>query len=281
MKRPVDIVVISDVHLGTYGCHAQELLNYIKSIKPKVLILNGDIIDIWQFRKYYFPREHMEVINRIMKMSLQGTKVYYIAGNHDDMLRKFMPYSAGHIHLRDKLIMQYEGKRYWFFHGDIFDFSVRYSRFIARLGGKGYDLLIRINRLINHWRSRFSLPRVSFAGKVKRSVKRAAAFISDFETTAIELAAQQEYDYVVCGHIHQPVIREVQSIQRKVIYMNSGDWVENLTALELYQGKWQLYRYEKEEFEWVNKKLHVPDPVQNAAAEMPREWEMLNLPDEW
>ena len=281
MKRPVDIVVLSDVHLGTYGCHAEELLSYLKSIKPKVLILNGDIVDIWQFRKYYFPKEHIEVINRIMKMSLSETKVYYLIGNHDDTLRRFMPYSAGNIHLRDKLILQFEGKKYWFFHGDIFDVSIKYSRFLAKLGGQGYDLLIRFNRLVNNLRHRLSMPRISIASNVKRGVKKAVKFIRDFEETAIDLAIKQKYDYVVCGHIHKPEIREAVTAQGKVTYMNSGDWVENLTSLELVNGKWQIYRYEKEEFDLLNKKLSVkvsmntqPEPP------VPFELEMVNLPDE-
>ena len=131
MKHEPDIVVISDVHLGTYGCHAKELLQYLKSIKPKTLIINGDFIDIWQFRKRYFPKEHMQVIQRILKMAAKGTKVYYITGNHDDVLRRYSDFSTGNIHLRDKLVLQLKGQRVWIFHGDIFDLSVRYSPFIA------------------------------------------------------------------------------------------------------------------------------------------------------
>lgn len=280
MKRPVDIVVISDTHLGTYGCHAEELLNYLKSIKPKVLILNGDIVDIWQFRKYYFPKEHIEVINKIMKMSLTETKVYYLVGNHDDKLRKFMPYSAGNIHLRDKLILQFEGKKYWFFHGDIFDISIKYSKFLARLGGQGYDLLIRVNRLINNIRHRLSMPRVSIASNVKMGVKKAVKFIRDFEDTAIDLAIKQQYDFVVCGHIHKPEIREVTSPQGNVTYMNSGDWVENLTSLELSNGKWQIYHYEKEEYEVLNKKLAVKNNKKSKPELVSLDLEMVNLPDE-
>src|SRR6056297_3924575 len=121
MKRELDIVILSDVHLGTYGCHAKELHNYLKSIQPKTLILNGDFIDIWQFRKRYFPKEHLQVIQRILKMSARGTKVYYITGNHDEALRRYSDFSSGNIHLRDKLELQLNGKSYWIFHGDIFD----------------------------------------------------------------------------------------------------------------------------------------------------------------
>ena len=127
MKRELDVVILSDVHLGTYGCHAKELLNYLKSIKPGMLILNGDFIDMWQFRKRYFPKDHIQVIQYILKMASKGVKVYYITGNHDDALRRYSDFSAGNIHLRDKLILQLGGKSYWIFHGDIFDLFIQYS----------------------------------------------------------------------------------------------------------------------------------------------------------
>ncbi len=255
MKRELDIAIISDVHLGTYGCHAQELLNYLKSIKPSVLILNGDFIDIWQFRKNYFPKVHVQVIQRIMKMAGSGVKVYYITGNHDDALRRFSDFSMGNIHLRDKLVLQLNGQKHWIFHGDVFDLFIRYSPLIARLGGNGYDWLIRLNRFINKIRTRFGKPRMSFAGKVKNRVKEAVKFISDFEDTAIKMAEEHGYDYVICGHIHKPQMRRAGN----VTYLNSGDWVENLTALEYAHGKWRMFEYDETEFELVNPKLKVKE----------------------
>lgn len=255
MKRELDIAIISDVHLGTYGCHANELLNYLKSIKPQVLVLNGDFIDIWQFKKSYFPKEHVKVIQRVMKMALNGTKVYYIIGNHDDALRQFSDFSMGNIHLRDKLLLQIHGSKHWIFHGDIFDLFVRYSPFIARMGGQGYDWLIRINRFINNLRARMGKPRMSFAGKVKNRVKEAVKFIADFEETAIQLATEQGYDFVICGHIHKPQVRTAGN----VTYLNSGDWVENLTALEYAFGKWSVFEYDEAEFNIINPKLQVKE----------------------
>lgn len=259
MKRQVDIVVLSDVHLGTYGCHARELNHYLKSIEPRTLVLNGDIFDIWNFKKSYFPKEHLEVVRRIMKMAVSGTKVYYLTGNHDDLLRKFGELSFGLVHLRNKLVFQIDGKTHWVFHGDVFDASIQRARWLARLGGQGYDLLIRINRLINGCRRLFGFAPVSFAAKIKKSVKGAVKYISDFENTAIELAAEKGYDYVVCGHIHRPQMREVTAENgRKVTYMNSGDWVEHLTALEFAHGKWQIYHYDETEFEVLSPLLQVP-----------------------
>ncbi len=248
MKRALDIVVISDVHLGTYGCHARELLGYLKSIKVDTLILNGDFIDIWQFRKRYFPKEHMMVIQRILKMASKGTKVYYITGNHDDALRRYSDFSSGNIHLRDKLILRLKGQSYWLFHGDIFDASIKLSPFIARLGGKGYDWLILLNRLVNKVRLAMGMPRMSFAGKIKDRVKEAVKYISDFEDTAINLAAEEQYDYVICGHIHRPQMRTVDVKGRQVTYLNSGDWVENLTSLEYKQGEWSVYHYDESDY---------------------------------
>ena len=148
-KRPVEIVVLSDVHLGTYGCHANELFDYLKTIKPKILILNGDIIDIWQFRKSYFPKSHLKIIRKIIDFTSKGTTVYYITGNHDEMLRKFSDIKMGNFSILDKLVLEIDGKKAWFFHGDIFDNSVHQAKWIAKLGGLGYDYLILLNRLIN------------------------------------------------------------------------------------------------------------------------------------
>jgi UDP-2,3-diacylglucosamine pyrophosphatase LpxH len=260
MKRTVDIVILSDVHLGTYGCHARELLNYLKGIRPKALVLNGDIFDIWYFKKSYFPKEHLEVVRRILKMAAEGTKVYYLTGNHDDLLRKFGEMTFGLVHLRNKLVFQIDGKTHWVFHGDVFDASIQRARWLARLGGEGYDLLIRINRLINRTRSLFGMPPVSFAARVKKSVKGAVKYISDFEDTAIQLAAEKGYDYVICGHIHRPQIRQVTAANgRQVTYMNSGDWVEHLTALEFVRGEWSIYQYDASLHEVVSPRLRVPE----------------------
>lgn len=260
MKRQLDIVVLSDIHLGTYGCHASELNNYLKSIEPRTLVLNGDIFDIWNFKKSYFPKEHLEVMRRILKMAVSGTKVYYLTGNHDDLLRKFGELSFGLVHLRNKLVFQIDGKTHWVFHGDVFDASIQRARWLARLGSEGYDLLIRINRVVNGARRMFGFPPVSFAARVKKSVKGAVRYISDFEETAIELAAEKGYDYVICGHIHRPQMQEMVAKNGHIVtYMNSGDWVEHLTALELANGKWQIYRYDELDFNVVNPRLQVPE----------------------
>ncbi len=248
MKRKVDLVVISDVHLGTYGCKAKELLQYLKSIEPKTLILNGDFIDIWQFKKSYFPALHLQIIKHILHLSLKDCKVIYITGNHDEFLRKFSPMTFGKMELVDKVVMQLNGKKAWFFHGDVFDASVQHSKWIARLGGIGYDYLIRLNNLTNWILSKMGREKYSFSKKIKNSVKKAVKFISNFEETASELAIENKFDYVICGHIHQPQKRRITNYKGHCLYLNSGDWIENLTALEYQHGEWSVYTYDKSHY---------------------------------
>ena len=251
-KRVIELVVISDVHLGTYGCHASELLKYLNSIKPKTLLLNGDIVDIWQFRKSYFPKSHLKVIKKIISLSTKGTKVYYITGNHDEFLRKFSNLQLGSIHLIDKLILDLDGKKAWVFHGDVFDASVNHTKWLAKLGGWGYDLLILVNRFINWVLKQINKPPYSLSKKIKSNVKSAVKFISNFENTCTELAIENKFDYVICGHIHEPKIEKISSKKGETLYLNSGDWIENLTALEYNKKKWKIFQYEKVNFENVN-----------------------------
>ena len=246
-KREVDIVVISDIHLGTYGCHAKELLQYLKSIKPKKVILNGDIIDIWQFSKRYWPKSHMQVVKHIMGLISNGVKVYYITGNHDELLRKFVGFKLGSFSILNKYILKINGKRAWIFHGDVFDVTMQHSKWLAKLGAIGYDILILINRAVNFFFVKMGSGPVSMSKKIKSSVKSAVKFINNFEQTAADIAISNEYDYVVCGHIHQPEIKTIANKEGEVIYLNSGDWVENLTALECTRGVWDMYRYHEDE----------------------------------
>lgn len=242
-KREVDIVVLSDIHLGTYGCHATELLRYLKSVKPKTLILNGDIIDIWQFSKRYWPATHMMVIKHIIGLIAKDVPVYYIPGNHDEMLRRFKGFNLGSLKIVNKLSLKIDNKRVWVFHGDVFDVVMQNSKWLAKLGAVGYDTLILINRFVNYISQKMGKGKLSFSKKVKNTVKSAVKFINDFEETVCEIAAESNYDYVVCGHIHHPEIKKVTTKKGEVIYMNSGDWIENLTSLEYADGKWTIYNY--------------------------------------
>lgn len=247
-KRHVRVAVISDVHLGTYGCHAEELNKYLKSIQPEILIINGDFIDIWQLSKFYFPDSHWNVLKRIIKMVMNGTQVYYLTGNHDEMLRKFSGAQLENFHLEDKLVIELDGKKCWFFHGDVFDVTMRNSKWLAKIGGAGYDVLILINRFINHLLQKIGKEKISFSKKVKDSVKTAVKHISNFEKTAAEIAVHNHYDYVICGHIHEPVTKEFAFANGNTVYLNSGDWIENLTALEYNNEKWNLVWFHKLQF---------------------------------
>lgn len=242
-KREVDLVVISDVHLGTYGCHSKELLIYLKSINPKQIILNGDIIDIWQFSKSYWPESHMKVVRRIMKFITDGVPVYYLTGNHDEMLRKFVDINMGSFRLQNKLVLNLNGQKAWFFHGDVFDVTMQNSKWLAKLGAVGYDTLILLNSFVNWCLTRMGREKMSFSKKIKAKFKDAVKFINDFENTAAELAIDKGYSYVVCGHIHQPEMREIKMNSGSVLYLNSGDWVENLTSLEYHNGEWSIFKF--------------------------------------
>ena len=264
-KRDVEIVVISDVHLGTYGCQSKELTRYLKSIKPKKLILNGDIIDIWQFNKRFWPKAHFAVIKQVINMLLDGTEVYYLTGNHDEMLRRFSNASIGNFHLLDKMSLTIDDKKAWIFHGDVFDATMKHAKWLARLGGIGYDLLIMLNSFINFVLTKMGKEKMSLSKRIKNSVKSAVKYIQDFEQVASDLAVENNFDYLICGHIHQPQIKVMQDSQQRgeVLYLNSGDWIENLTALEYNHGAWKLYQYDEPQVKKDKKQSKKKPPKEN------------------
>jgi len=248
-KRHVDVVVLSDVHLGTYGCRAKELVNYLKSITTNILILNGDIIDGWQFSKRYFPVAHMMVLKEILQFVTNGTRVFYITGNHDEMMRRYADIQIGNFTLTDKLVLEIDNKMTWIFHGDVFDNTTKGgAKVLAKLGSSGYSLLIRFNRFINFILKFLGRERVSISKSVMAGVNKAVSKINDFELIAAELAIEKKYDYVICGHIHQPVKKVVETKDGKVTYLNSGDWVEHCTALEYQQNEWTIFEYDEKNF---------------------------------
>ena len=260
-KRDVDLVIISDIHLGTYGCHAKELLQYLQSINPKAIVLNGDIIDIWQFSKSYWPQAHMKVVRRLMKYIAANIPVYYLTGNHDEMLRKFADMSVGSFQLQNKLILNLDGHKAWIFHGDVFDVTMQNSKWLAKLGAIGYDTLILINSFTNWLLTILGREKMSFSKRIKAHFKDAVKFINNFENTAAELAIENGYSYVICGHIHQPEIKTISTHKGEVLYLNSGDWVENLTALEYHEGQWEIFRYLPENFKERVEDIDVNEPT--------------------
>lgn len=244
MKRKVEIVVISDTHLGTIGSRAEELHNYLKNIDPKIIILNGDIIDIWQFSKRHWNKYHNKIIRQLLKFVSNGVKVHYVVGNHDETFRRFLHFELNGFNIVNKLKLEIDGKKAWFFHGDVFDVTMQHSRWITRLGGYSYDALIFLNSVMNKFLSSFGQEKISFSKKIKNKVKAAVSYINKFEDTVGEIAIRNGYDYVVCGHIHQPCIKTIENNKGSVQYLNSGDWIENLTALEYNNKKWEIFQYE-------------------------------------
>lgn len=243
-KRKLDIVVISDVHLGSVGAKAEDLNQYLKSIQPKILILNGDFIDGWNFKKKYFPEAHFEVIRRVIKKINSGTQVYYISGNHDEFIRKYNGLKLGNFSILNQLELELHNKKMWFFHGDIFDASIQgRMKYLAKLGGKAYDLLIWSNRKVNQVLNFLGKEKMSFSKTIKNSVKIAVKWIGDFEKVASAIAIEKGFDYVICGHIHCPQIKNYENDKGKTLYLNSGDWVENLTSLEYSKKKWKVYQH--------------------------------------
>jgi UDP-2,3-diacylglucosamine pyrophosphatase LpxH len=265
-KRPVDVVVLSDLHLGTYGSRAKEITSYLRSISPQMLILNGDIIDIWQFSKHYFPAAHFGVIKEITHLMSNGTRVIYITGNHDETLRRYSGLDLGNFQLTDKLVIEINHKMTWIFHGDVFDNTTRGSaRVLAKLGSSGYGLLILLNRLINRGLHLFGQQRISLSKKIMAGVNKAVAKVNDLEMIAAELAIEKKYDYVICGHIHQPCKKTIVTEKGEVVYLNSGDWIEHLSALEYRDNDWHLYEYDASQTE--NNKADNSRPPVNVVSE--------------
>lgn len=254
-KRCVDVVVLSDLHLGTYGCHAREIVTYLKSISPQILVLNGDIIDIWQFSKHYFPSTHVAIIKEILNLITSGTRVIYITGNHDEMLRRYSDLQLGQFQLTDKLVIEIDNKMTWIFHGDVFDNTTKGgAKFWSRMGSNGYALLLGFNRFINKLMKMIGREKISLSKNVMKKVNESIIKIDEFETLIAELAIQKNYEYVICGHIHQPQKRVIANRNGSVVYLNSGDWVDHLTSLEYYQNDWHIYKYEESQMKTINVK---------------------------
>lgn len=256
-KRRVRTIWISDTHLGTKGCKAEYLLDFLKAHQCENLYLVGDIIDGWQMKKSaYWPQAHSNVVRRILTLAKRGTKVIYVTGNHDEFLRKYSDNDFGNIHLVDRAEHETrKGQRLLVLHGDEYDVIVRYHKWIARLGDVSYRMLLILNRWFNHARARCGYGYWSLSSYIKHRVKKAVSFISDYEQALASECKRKGYDGVVCGHIHHAEIRTIDDI----VYHNCGDWVESCTALiETQSGAIELVH-------WIDQ-LHTIKPAKQAAA---------------
>jgi UDP-2,3-diacylglucosamine pyrophosphatase LpxH len=244
-KRRVRTIWISDTHLGSKGCKAAFLLDFLKAHRCETLYLVGDIIDGWRMQKsIYWPQTHSNVLRRILTLSKRGTKVVYVTGNHDEFLRKFSNNVFGNIHLVDRAVHETrKGKRLLVIHGDEYDVIVRYHKWIALLGDAAYNLLLVLNRWYNHLRLKFGYGYWSLSAYVKQRVKQAVSFIGDYEQALADECKRGGFDGVVCGHIHHAEIRKIDG----VTYHNCGDWVESCTALiETFSGSVELVHWIEE-----------------------------------
>jgi UDP-2,3-diacylglucosamine pyrophosphatase LpxH len=236
-------VIISDVHLGSEGSKAKEVTLFLKSVTCETLIMNGDIIDGWQLKKGgSWKKKHTAFFRTILKMiENQHTKVVYLRGNHDDFLDQIIPFSLGKsFTIQRDYILNSGKKSFLITHGDIFDSVTSNMKWLAYLGDVGYTLLLTFNKLYNQYRSWRGLEYYSFSQRIKQRVKEAVNYVSDFEEKLVALAKANHCDGIICGHIHKPDIRKIDDI----IYMNSGDWVESLTALvEDHKGNWELLHF--------------------------------------
>lgn len=255
-KRKVEIVVISDVHLGTFGSRATELILYLESIEPETLIINGDLIDIWQFRKRYFPKTHFAILQKIINLSANGVITYFLPGNHDDLIRRFGDFSIGNFHVQNELILNINNQKVWFHHGDKYDASVKNKGFAA-FGGYLYEHLILVENGFNRLLKSFKIKPFQIAKKLKMFSKRMSKKSSNFELKAFQESIEKGCDIMICGHVHKPQKRLFKNETGQVLYLNSGDWVENLSALEYNNGEWKILDFDETltgtDFELVNK----------------------------
>lgn len=242
-KRSLDLLVLSDVHLGTHGSQAEALLHYLRGIQPGRVILNGDLIDIWQFRKSFFPASHMAVIQHILGWAKEGIPVDYVCGNHDEFMRRFVGFRIGGLSVVNHVVLEQDGKRVWVFHGDAFDASMK-MKWLAKWGGRWYDRSIRLNKLLNRLLVRMGMRPIQISKSLKDGVKSIVKKKHNWEDIAANAAINAGYDTLVVGHIHKPEMREIATANGSVLYLNSGDWLENLTSLEYNEGRWELYRHE-------------------------------------
>lgn len=246
---------ISDIHLGTSGCQAKRLLEFLKATESDKLYLVGDIVDGWQLkRRWYWHQTHNDVVQLVMKKAKKGTKVIFVPGNHDEAVRQFIGLDFGGIKIRDELIhTTANGKRMLVLHGDRFDGVIACAKWLAYVGDSLYTMILKINQVFNTWRARAGLPYWSLSQYLKLKVKNAVSYITSFEDALAAEARKQGLDGVICGHIHKPEIRDIDGI----LYCNDGDWVESLSALvedklgELRLVDWReiMLRWEKLQFD--------------------------------
>jgi UDP-2,3-diacylglucosamine pyrophosphatase LpxH len=250
-------VWISDIHLGTAGCRATELLGFLRDVECDTLFLVGDIVDGWQLeRTWMWPQAHNDIVQKLLRKARKGTRVIYVPGNHDEFARRYLGHNFGGVDLvEDAIHVTADGRKLWITHGDLFDGVIQCARWLAVVGDRAYEFTLRLNRWFNYMRARLGLPYWSLSKYLKLKVKRAVSYVSDFEVAVAREARKRGVDGVVCGHIHHAEMRMIDGM----LYCNDGDWVESLSALvEHDDGRLEL-------IDWA---LHLA--AQTEAAELAR-----------
>jgi UDP-2,3-diacylglucosamine pyrophosphatase LpxH len=244
-RRRYRTIWVSDIHLGTRGCNAQMLIDFLDRTDSETMYLVGDIIDGWRMRKkFYWPAAHNDVVWRILKRARRGTRVVYIPGNHDEMFRQFTGMNFGPIEIRRKAVHETaDGRKLLVLHGDEFDTIMLAHRWLAFVGDAAYEMMMKLNLVVNRVRNLLGLPYWSLSKHAKHKVKNAIEFISRFEELVAHEAGTRGVDGVVCGHIHTAEIRDIEG----VAYYNDGDWVEGCTALvEHFDGRMEILHWADE-----------------------------------
>jgi UDP-2,3-diacylglucosamine pyrophosphatase LpxH len=272
VKTNYKTIIVSDVHLGTKGSKAKEIARFLKQFNCDNLILNGDIIDGWQLKKSgSWKRKHTRFFNRVLKMmENQSTNVYYLRGNHDDFLDQILPLQIGRLQIIADMTYESNGKTYFITHGDVFDSITTNLRWIAYLGDIGYTFLLWLNRVVNYYRFKKGLPYFSLSQFVKGKVKQAVSYVDDYETELAKMAKAKGCDGIICGHIHKAENRMIDGIH----YLNSGDWVETMSALaEDHEGNWELIYFNQIDFKKINtqQEISIPSRMESLTEiELPR-----------
>jgi UDP-2,3-diacylglucosamine pyrophosphatase LpxH len=255
--KGVRAVFISDVHLGTAGCQAEALIEFLKAYPSDSLYLVGDIIDGWQLRRrWYWPQAHNDVVQKLLRRARKGCRVVFVPGNHDEFARGFIGHQFGGIEVLEEAVhTTVLGKKLWVTHGDYFDGVIQCAKWLAYVGDNLYEFTLRLNRYLNHWRAKLGLPYWSLSAFLKHKVKTALNYVTDFERAVAREARERGYQGVVCGHIHRAEMRDIDG----VLYCNDGDWVESLTALvEHHDGVLEIVH-------WKPAIAKNPSPVKQTA----------------
>ncbi len=262
--RKLKVSVISDVHLATHASKAKVLLKYLKSIHPETLVLNGDIIDSWRFSRNYFPKSHLKVVRQLIKMLEKGVKVVYVTGIFFFFFFFFFGSEMGNLKIVNQFVLEMNGKKTWIFHGDIFDHIIHQAKWLAKIGAASYGLISLINAAVNRLLLLLGYQEVRIYKSIKKKFLKEKSPLSRFEQAVIKVAAERNYQTVICGHTHVPKDKKTTTEHGEVRYINCGDWVEHFTSAEYENNQWNL--------------VYFTDSIDDPADEpdMPNEKELYN-----